>query len=139
MGVELHPVFRPAISDLVYRAEGKALIHDLEALEAIASGRGATPLSTFMDPREPPDDFEPDEDFDGDPETYLEQACGPWTDWFPASDGLRAVRGLLEAIREESGRRLLSDPETVEFDLEELGRCLESAAHRKGEFRLAVV
>src|SRR4051812_40663562 len=107
MGVELRPVFRPAVSGLVFQAEGKAVVDDLEALEEIASERGGASLSTFMAPRQPPDDFEPDEDFDGDPETYLDQACGPWTDWFPARDGLRAVRGLLEALRDDSARDLL--------------------------------
>src|SRR3954468_24183512 len=124
MGVELRPVFRPGGPSPVFQAEGKALVDDLEALEAIASERGGTPLSAFMDPRQPPEDFEPDEDFDGDPETYVDQACGPWTDWFPAPDGLSAVVGLLAALRERSTRDLLSDAETVIDDLEDLDRCL---------------
>jgi hypothetical protein len=136
MGVELRPVFRPAVPGLVYQAEGKAVIDDLEALEEIASERGLTPLSAFMDPREPPEDFEPDEGFDGDPETYLDQACGPWNDWFPARDGLRAVRGLLEALRDEETQDSLSDAETVVHDLQELARCLEAAVSRKTRFRL---
>src|SRR3954468_3330983 len=102
MGVELRPVFRPRLTGLVYQAEGKAVVDDLDVLEEIASARGGTPLSTFMDRRQPPDDFEPDEDFDGAPETFLDQACGPWTDWFPARDGLRAVRDLLDALRDDS-------------------------------------
>src|SRR5262245_28684365 len=136
MGVELRPVFQPALRGLVYQAEGKAVVDDLEALEAIAAEHGITPLSTFMDPRQPPDDFEPDEDFDGDPETYLDQACGPWTDWFPAQNGLAAVRGLLDALRDEPTRDGLSDAETVVNDLEELARCLEAAAGRQAKFRL---
>src|SRR5262245_56573875 len=118
MGVELRPVFRPPVSGLVNGAEGKTLVDDLEALEEIATGHGLTPLSAFMDPRQPPDDFEPDEDFAGDPETFLDQACGPWTDWFPAAEGLRAVRDLLDAIRDDEIRDTLSDPETVVHDLE---------------------
>ena len=139
MGVELRPVFRPALSGLVFQAEGKAVVVDLEVLEEIASARGSTPLSAFMDPRQPPDDFEPDEDFDGDPETYLDQACGPWTDWFPARDGLLAVRALLDALRDDPTRGMLSDAETVGFDLEELARCLDVAVDRKADFRLVIV
>jgi hypothetical protein len=137
MGVELWPVFQPVIPGLVYHAEGKAVIDDLEALEAIALEHGITALTVFMDPRQPPEDFEPDEDFDGDPETYLDLACGPWTDWFSAADGLRAVVGLLAAVRDGSAQDLLSDAETVVHDLEELARCLEVAARREARFRLA--
>ena len=138
MGVELWPVFRPTVPGLVYGAEGKALIDDLEALEEIAAGHGLTPLSAFMDPRQQPDDFEPDEDFDGDPETYLDQACGPWTDWFPAAEGLGAVRGLLDAVRDDETRDSLSDAETAVHDLEELARCLNVAERRGAHFRLEV-
>lgn len=137
MGVELWPEFRPTLSGLVYRAEGKAVIDDLEALEELAAERGLTPLRTFMDPRQPPDDFEPDADFDGDPETYVDQACGPRTDWHPAGDGLTAVRALLDALRDEEASAALSDAETVLHDLEELARCLQVAAGRKAQFRLA--
>jgi hypothetical protein len=136
MGVELRPVFQPVLRGLVYQAEGKALVDDLEMLEAIAAAHGTTPLSAFMDPRQPPDDFEPDEDFDGDPETYVDQACGPWTDWFPAGEGLAAVRSLLAALQDGPTRDALSDPETVVNDLEELARCLEAAAGRQVSFRL---
>jgi hypothetical protein len=138
MGVELQPVFQPAVPNRTYQAEGKALIDDLEALEEIAAEHGITPLSAFMDPRQPPEDFEPDEDFDGDPETYLDQACGPWTDWFPAAEGLRAVRSLLDVLQDDATRDSLSDAETVTHDLEELVRCLEAAVSRKARFRLAV-
>jgi hypothetical protein len=138
MGVELRPVFQPLLSGLVYQAEGKAVVDDLDALEAIAAEHRITPLSAFMDPRQPPEDFEPDEDFDGDPETYLDQACGPWTDWFPALEGWRSVRGLLDALQDSMTRDRLSDGETVVDDLEELARCLEVAVRRKARFRFAV-
>jgi len=138
MGVELQPVFQPSLRGLLYQAEGKALIDDLEELEALAAERGITPLSAFMDPREPPEDFEPDEDFDGDPETYVDQAYGPWTDWFPAQEGLAAVHALLHALQGSSAQDRLSDAETVMHDLEELARCLAQAVRRKARFRLAV-
>src|SRR5437879_12209380 len=120
MGVELRPVFQPALPGLVCQAEGKAVVDDLEALEGLAAERGITPLSAFMDPREPPEDFEPDEDFDGDPDTYVDLACGPWTDWFPAQRGLTAARRLLRAVQEPSLQEQLSDVETVLVDLEAL-------------------
>ena len=138
MGVELHPVFQPAVRGLYYGAEGKALIDDLEALEEVASSHKITSLTAFMDPREPPEDFEPDEDFDGDPETYVDQACGPWTDWFPAQDGLHAVRGLLQALQDGPTLERLSDAETVVHDLEAMARCLEAAVKHDARFRLAV-
>lgn len=138
MGVELHPTFNPVLHGVVYQAEGKALIDDLEALEEIAATRDLTPLSAFMDSREPPDDFEPDEDFDGDPDTYVDQACGPWTDWFAASAGVTAIRALLAALRDEENQEMLSDAETVIFDLEQMLPCLEEAARRNAKFRLEV-
>ena len=138
MGVELLPVFQPALSGVVYMAEGKAVVDDLEALEEIAVEHGITPLSAFMDPRQPPEDFEPGADFDGDPETYVDLACGPWTDWFPSRAGLRTVRGLLDALQEDATLEGLSDPEAVVQDLEELARCLEAAVSRKAKFRFAV-
>ena len=52
------------------------------------------------------------------------------------SDGLAAVRGLLDALQDEATRDGLSDAETVVSDLEELARCLEAAAGRRPEFRL---
>lgn len=136
MGVELRPAFQPALPGLVYRAEGKALIDDLEVLEEIAAEHGLTPLSAFMDPRQPPEDFEPGEDFDGDPETYVDRACGPWADWFPVQDGLRSVRGLLDALRDGSTVDRLTDAEALVYDLEELARCLENAVSRRAKFRL---
>jgi hypothetical protein len=138
MGVELQPVFQPNLPGLVYQAEGKALIDDLEALEEIAREHGVTPLSAFMDPRQPPEDFEPGDDFDGDAETYVDLACGPWTDWFSTRDGLWAVRALLDILQDDSTLARLSDAETVVYDLEELARCLEAAASRQARFRLAV-
>src|SRR5262249_54695846 len=138
MGVELRPVFRPTLREAIYQAEGKALVDDLEMLEEIAAERGLPPLTAFMDPRQPPDDFEPDENFDGDPDTYLDQACGPWTNWFPAKDGLTAFQGLLAAVQDPATRAGLSDAETVIFDLEELVRSLKVAATKNAQFRLEV-
>ena len=72
------------------------------------------------------DDFELDGDNDDD------------NGWFAAKDGLRAVRGLLDALGDGSIQADLSDAETVLNDLEELARCLGVAAKRKAMFRLIV-
>src|SRR5437868_11836039 len=104
MGLELRPVFQPALPGLVYEAEGKAVLDDLDALEEIASGHGIAPLTAFMDVREAPENFEDDDDFEDEPEAYLERVWGERTDWFQARDGLRAVRGLLDALQEDSTR-----------------------------------
>jgi hypothetical protein len=138
MGVELKPEFRPCFCGVLFRAKGKALIDDLESLEQIAAEHGVTPLSTFMDPREPPDDFEPDEEFDGDPETHVDPECGFWTDWFPSQEGLTTVQELLSSLQSTSTQARLSDPESVIHDLQELERCLVQAEARQAWFRLAV-
>jgi hypothetical protein len=57
----------------------------------------------------------------------------------PARDGLRAVRDLLDAVRDDSALGRLSDAETVESDLQELVRCLKVAVGREADFRLAII
>jgi hypothetical protein len=111
----------------------------LERLDKLALSLGLQPLSAFGDNRQPPDDFEPPDDFDGDPETYVELACGPWYQWFRAEDGLRTSEGLLAAIQAEPKRMgSVARAEGAVADLEELVRCLRAAAARGAEFRLQV-
>jgi len=137
MGVEVRPEFRPSYSGLIYQTEGKALVDDLEGLEEIAVEHGVTPLTVFMDLREPMDDFEPDQDVDGDPETNGDQANGPWTEWYPTQEGLTTVLGLLRALQSSATRARLSNPEAVTHDLEELAHCLARAGNLEAWFRLA--
>lgn len=139
MGMELYPAFRAPVPGAGFAAEGRSLARDLERLDQLAVSLGLQPLSAFADNREPPDDFEPPADFDGDPDTYVELACGPWQDWFRAADGLRTAEGLLAAIQADPKRMgSMARAEGAVADLEELVRCLRSAAARDVEFRLQV-
>ena len=130
MGVELHPAFNPRNRELLYQAEGKALIDRLRVLRRMAKDRGIAPLSDFMDNREAnvhADDF----DFD--------EFQAQWDEWFSPADGLAAVQGLLDAIRSDPhAHKHVKDLETVQHDLEELARCLHKALEQGAQFRLEV-
>jgi hypothetical protein len=139
MGMELYPAFRSRVPGAPFAAEGRSLARDLQRLDRLATALGLRPLSAFADNRQPPDDFEPPDDFDGDPETYVELACGPWDEWFAAADGLRTAEGLLAAIRADPKRMgSAARAEGAVADLEELARRLRQAAARGVEFRLQV-
>jgi hypothetical protein len=139
MGMELYPAFQTPVPGPPFAAEGRSLARDIERLDKLAVSLGLQPLSAFADNREPPEDFEPPADFDSDPESYVELACGPWEEWFSATDGLRTAEGLLMAI--QANRKRMGSEARAEgavADLEELVRCLRSAAARGVAFRLQV-
>ena len=64
------------------------------------------------------------------------------SDWYEASEGVKAVKELVEAIRADpkAGKKWnKEDPdglETLLDDLEALAKCLEAAAKREVKFRL---
>jgi hypothetical protein len=137
--MELYPAFRSPVPGGRFEAEGRCLARDIRRLDELAVSLGVQPLSAFADSREPDEDFEPPDDFDGDPESYVELACGPWNDWFASSDGLRTAEALLAAI-EDDLKRLGSNAraEGAVADLEGPVRCMPLAVARDVEFRLQV-
>lgn len=132
MGIGLVPVFKPCLRAVQYDCEGVSLLHEYETLDRLALAKGLTPLSGFGDNRSVP------EGFDGGPDE-LDELLGPWDEWFPASEGLRTVEGLVETIKSNpKAIRKLKEPEYVLEELEELARCLRIAEKKKAQFRLEV-
>lgn len=131
MAVGYVPAFDPKIG-VAFEGDGAALFHHASALDVIAEERGIPLLTSFADDREPPPDF------DGYPED-LAEALGPWTAWFSATDGLRCVEGLLEAIeRDASLRATIPSVDTVLADLAALQDVLIVAKKKHARFRLEI-
>jgi len=131
MGLGLVPIFlgkRPA----AFKALGEVLAQELDALEQIAADRGLTPLSTFSDQRQVPDDF------DGAPED-LDDLIGPCTDWFDPAIGAAAVARLIDVLRAPSvAANGLAERDAVIEELTALKACLEKARHTDTKFRLTL-
>ncbi len=129
MGVGLYPTFDPAVPSAVFDVEGKLLLDVFEPLDRVAVRHGLKPISSFGDNRDIPVGF------DGTPDD-LDEALGPWNDWFPTAEGLRTVEGLIAALR--------SDPEGIEMpgevidELAELARALREAEKHGARFRLEI-
>lgn len=133
MGTEVYPVFKPRVPEATFDSDGKAILREHIALDNIASERRLTPLSSFGDNREIP------EDFDGDPDE-LEELLGEWEEWFSIDDGLKTVDGLIHAIRNDRqiGVRIAA-PQSVIEGLESLAACLRVALEKNGVlFRLEI-
>lgn len=130
MTVGYVPAFDPRIG-ATFAGDGAALFHHAPALDAIAEAAGLPLLTSFADDREPPPDF------DGFPEELVE-AIGPWSEWFPASEGLRCVEGLLGLLDEPFATADTFRPEVVTDDLTALRDVLVLAQKRKARFRLEV-
>lgn len=130
MTVGFVPAFEPKI-DAAFEGDGASLFHNAAMLDALAEERGAPPLTTFADNREPPPDF------DGFPEELVE-AIGPWSAWFEVDDGLRCVDGLLDALADPDTRAKIPFVDGVLEDLDALRAVLLVAKKRKARFRLEV-
>ncbi len=130
MTVGFVPAFEPRIEG-GFEGDGAALFHHAAALDAIAEERGVPLLSSFTDNREPPPDF------DGFPEELIE-AIGPWTAWFSATEGLRCVDALLDALEEPEARARIPFVDRVLDDLSALRDALARAKKRKARFRLEI-
>ena len=130
MTVGFVPAFEPKIP-APFEGDGAALFHHAALLDEIAEARGLPPLTSFADDREAPPDF------DGHPEE-LAEAVGPWTAWFSATDGLRAVEGLLEALEDPSLGARVAYLDNVVADLRALEEVLLVAKKRRARFRLEI-
>ncbi len=130
MTVGYCPAFDPKIAT-PFEGDGAALFHHAADLDAISDERGLPLLTSFADDREPPPDF------DGYPEELIE-AIGPWTAWFSATDGLRCVEGLLDALDEPAVRARIAAAEAVISDLRALEDVLIAAKRRRARFRLEI-
>jgi hypothetical protein len=131
MSVEIRPEFKPPIPKLVYQAEGKALADLIRSIHSFSKKKGIRPITDFLDNRDMSDD-----DFGSDAWKAARN------DWYPSSEGLQAVRALVEAIQADpktTKRWNKEDPDALETlldDLEELAKCLEAAVAKGSQFRL---
>ena len=133
MGVGIFPVFEPPVPGADFDGDGKLLVRESAKLDRIAISQGLKRLSAFGDNREVPEGFR------GDPEE-LDEILGPWDEWFPVTEGLRTVEGLIRIIRSSSKTAAkLDDPVGVLEELEELARCLRMAKKEDSQFRLELV
>ena len=72
-----------------------------------------------------------------DLESEMDAESGPWTDWFPPSNGIALFEGLLDAVRSgTNGTKRLPERAKVEEELGRLIACLQLAAERAVQFRL---
>lgn len=114
------PVFKPKLRDVEMETLGEAVADALGELEELAADAELTPLSAFMDNRDPP------EDFDGAPEE-LAEAMGPWEEWFEPAAGVAALEALAASVEDD----------TLALELRDIARVVGVAAKRRGmKFRL---
>jgi hypothetical protein len=128
MGIGICPVFNPRVASTHFTCEGRILLCQFEALDAIAIGVGLPPFSSFGDNREVPEGFE------GSPDE-LNNLLGPWNEWFSIAEGLKVVNGIIQAATIGSWREILDEPERVVEELEELARTLRIAQATGTTFR----
>ncbi|TWT38598.1 hypothetical protein [Blastopirellula retiformator] len=130
MSMSVYPAFNPELTGVQFEAEGKLLFDEFEMLDAIAETIESPWFSSFGDDRPIPEDFDGDED-------DLEEALGPWDEWYSAQDGLAMVVGLIDAIAEEPDfADQLNEPQEVIAELEAMKVCLEAAIEQGAKFRL---
>ncbi len=128
MGVGIYLAFNPPIPDVALGSDGKLLAKHLETLDRLAEVAEVSPLGSFMDQREPDDDVV---DFDA--------FMASWDEWFPATEGVRTVKGLLSVLREASiPVRLTGDAVYLPHHLKNLLRCLRQAEDHGAQFRIEV-
>ncbi|MBX3230946.1 MAG: hypothetical protein KIT84_36415 [Labilithrix sp.] len=124
MALGIYPVFAPKLRGTKVETLGEALAAALGDLEEIAQESELTPLSAFMDNREPP------EDFDGAPEE-LAEALGPWDEWFEPAAGVAALEALAASVGDHEHGDALAD------ELRDVARVVAAAAKVHGmKFRL---
>jgi hypothetical protein len=128
MGIAIYPAFSPPVPEAQIGSDGKLLAKYLKALEELARIAGVPSLGSFMDRREP--DLEDD----------LDEFIGSWDEWFPVSEGIRAVEGVLSLARGPSRRALLKgEAAYLPKQLEDLLRCLRLAKGRGARFRIELI
>lgn len=124
MAQGIYPAFKPKLHGAQVTTLGETLAADLDDLEQIAEENELTPMSTFMDNREVPDDF------DGAPEE-LDEAIGEWNEWFEPSAGADALEALAASVSDHQ------HGEALATELQDIARVLRIAAKKSGQrFRL---
>ena len=126
MAQGIYPVVKPVLKGAAVATLGETLVAALDDIEEIAEEADLTPMSTFMDNREAP------EDFDGEPEE-LAEAMGSWDEWFEPAEGAAALEALAASVGEHK------HGEELATELLDIARVLHVAAKKRGtKFRLEV-
>jgi len=124
MALGIVAVFEPKLRGARMETLGETLAATLGDLEELAAESALTPLSAFMDNRDPP------EDFDGEPDD-LAEAMGPWEEWFEPADGAAALEALAASVGDHENGDAIAD------ELRDIARVLHIAAKKRGlKFRL---
>src|SRR5262245_37058542 len=157
------PEFNPAVPAADFGAHGVALERGFGWLDLIARLHGLTTLMTFCDLRPVPGGLEKwlnklhtktPEQVWAELAKATDKAHGPWTDWFPAEQGLGTVEGLLPILEREGWKPAVDalrreypammkgkfEPAAVAdvvADLRALATCLRVAGEKGARFRLA--
>ena len=133
MGIAIYPAFNPPVPEAQLGSDGKLLAKHLETLDQLAEVAGVSPLSSFMDQREPLTAEEYEDIVD------IDEFMASWDEWFAASEGRRTVKGILSVLREPSSQVCLTgDAVYLPRQLEKLLRCLRLAEERGAQFRIEV-
>jgi hypothetical protein len=133
MGVGIYLAFNPPVPEAQLGSDGKLLAKHLETFDQLAEAAGVSPLSSFMDQREPlaEEDYEDIAD--------IHEFMASWDEWFAASEGRRTVKGILAVIQEPSNPvRLTGDAVYLPRQLEKLLHCLRLAENRGAQFPIEV-
>jgi len=130
VSVALYIVLEKPIPGSDHSVIGKALGRVCKLLDILAEKAGTKPLMKFfsVSPKEM-SEFAVDHGVGTENETRF-----PPEQWFPADEGLAAIRGLREAARTEQIEQL----EKILTDLDEFERVLEIAKEHGVGWHLAV-
>jgi hypothetical protein len=128
MSVAHYIVLQREIANLDHGVNGKSLGRSSNVLDTLAKEVGVRPLIEFFSAN--PDELTAFAESEG----LVMAANPPAEQWFPAEEGLRTVRALMQAAKVRKIERL----EDIMRDLEEFQKVLEVASENDVGWHLAV-
>jgi hypothetical protein len=137
MGVSLYLSFNPPAPEAElpvdeFTTDGSLFLNELYILDKIAAERNLSPLSSFTDTRQPPDDF------DGDPDDF-DRVMGPCDQWFDVQDALNTMDHIAALIENDPNTAERFDhPKDIRLELEEIASYLRIAKNAGVRFRFDV-
>lgn len=137
MGVSLYLSFDPPAPEAElpvdeFTTDGSLFLNELYILDKIAAERNLSPLSSFTDTRQPPDDF------DGDPDDF-DRVMGPCDQWYDVQDALNTMDHIVALIKNDPNTAERFDhPKDIRLELEEIASYLRIAKNAGVRFRFDV-
>ena len=132
MALGFFPVFNPPLNDVNATTEGTSLLSECENLDQLAMHLGVSPLTSFTDSRNVPDDF------DGDPDE-LDELMGKWDEWLSAEEGFATISALKDSLENNPEvSKYFRKPKQLVEELSDLARLLQVAKTNGSRFRLEV-